>query len=109
MVEVGLTASPSPAPIVTTATFDVIVVVPVLVLVVVWVAVAVIFTWPLFVVGTVVGAVYTPTCASVVEGTIVPTVEFPPATLFTSHVTAVLVDIVVPVEVVVLLRFTVAV
>jgi hypothetical protein len=39
----------------------------------------------------------------------VPSVEFPPAVPFTCQVTAVLVEIVVPVEVVVLLRFTVAV
>ena len=38
-----------------------------------------------------------------------PMLELPPATLFTSQVTAVLVEIVVPVDVVVLLRFTVAV
>jgi hypothetical protein len=39
----------------------------------------------------------------------VPTVELPPDTLFTCQVTAVLVEIVVPVDVVVALRFTVAV
>ena len=94
---------------VTTATFDVIVVGVAEALVPVWVAVAVMFTVPLFVVGTTFGAVYTPTCASVVEGTMVPTVELPPDTLFTCQVTAVLVEIVVPVDVEVLLKFTVAV
>ena len=82
--------------------------VPEVELVLVWIAVAVMLTCPLFVVGTTLGAVYTPTCASVVEGTIVPNVELPPAVPFTSHVTAVLVEIVPPVEVVVALRLTVA-
>jgi hypothetical protein len=39
----------------------------------------------------------------------VPIVELPPAVPFTSQVTAVVVEIVVPVEVVVALRFTTAV
>ena len=78
-------------------------------LVLVWSAVAVMLTCPLFKAGTTLGAVYTPTCASVLEGTMVPNVELPPAVPFTSQVTAVLVEIVVPVEVLVALKFTVAV
>jgi hypothetical protein len=45
----------------------------------------------------------------VVDATIVPIEELPPAEPFTSQVTAVLVEIVVPEDVVVALRFTVAV
>jgi hypothetical protein len=68
-----------------------------------WGAVAVMLTCPLFESGTTEGAVYTPTCRFVTEGTIVPTVEFPPAAPLTIQITAVLVLTVV------FDRFTVAV
>ena len=57
-------------------------------------ATAVMVTWPLLFVGTTAGAVYSPTCGSEVEATMVPNVELPPPIPFTCQVTAVFVVLV---------------
>jgi hypothetical protein len=102
VADVGFMASPNPGEMVTTAVLDVIVVV-VVEPVGVCVVMAVMSTSPLFVDGTVKGAVYTPTSLSVLDEMIVPIVAFPPLIPFTCQVT------VVVVEVVPLLRLTTAV
>jgi hypothetical protein len=102
MADVGVMARPKTGEIVRTAVLDVIVVVEVEPEAV-CVAIAVMSTSPLFVVGTTEGAVYTPTSLSVLDEAIVPSAALPPLIPFTCQVT------VVVVEVVPLLRLTVAV
>ena len=99
---VGLTISPLPTVTVATDVLEVTVVVFVVSLGNSGVS-AVMLTCPLLVVGTIPGAVYTPTSLSVPEDTIVPTAVLPPETPFTNQVT------VVGVVVEVLERFRVAV
>ena len=92
---VGVTDKPVPTPIVTVAVLDVTIFVDV-VLDVSCCATAVMLTWPTTLVpvlGTAAGAVYTPTSASTVEGTIAPRVGLPPAVPFTSQVRVVVVEV----------------